>query len=105
MSKAKAHRALQWPEIVEPIFEELEDDRASLACSARTCRLFSRLALAILWRHFNRPQALREIIPRDSATTVSHSPAHLFLITDVYIAARKPCSQMESIRHVCTTRA
>lgn len=78
MSRAKVHRALQWPEIVEPNFEELSDDKASLACSAQSCRFFSRLALAILWRHLNQPQALREIIPRNSAEAVSHSPANLY---------------------------
>ena len=78
MSRAKVHRALQWSEIVEPIFEEMSDDKASLAYSARSCRLFSHLALAILWRELDQPQALREIIPRDSAETVSHSEANLF---------------------------
>jgi hypothetical protein len=67
MSRANVHRALQLPEIVEQILEDLSDDKASLANSARTSRFFSRLALAILWRHLDQPQALREIIPHDSA--------------------------------------
>lgn len=67
MSRANVHRALQLPDIVEQIFEDLSDDKASLASSAQTSRFFSRLALAILWRHLDQPQALREIIPHDSA--------------------------------------
>jgi hypothetical protein len=56
-----AHPALGISEILALIFEELQDDKKSLAICARTCKLFSEPALNMLWRRLSISEMMVQV--------------------------------------------
>lgn len=70
------------PELLVRIFEELEDDRASLARLARTSKAFVELALDVLWRSWDvrMEPALQNALPDEqlppSVFTVGENITH-----------------------------
>lgn len=57
------HKALFIPELLDLIFEALAGDKAALARSAQSCRLFSNAALGILWRSLIVTKPLMDLVP------------------------------------------
>lgn len=62
-----SHRALSLPDIIHLIFDELSDDKPTLARSARTCRAFYDISLNILWRNLESVAPLQKLVPRHEA--------------------------------------
>jgi hypothetical protein len=59
------YHALYISEIITVVFDELGGDKIALANSARSCRMFSSLALNLLWKELDSIHPLRKLLPVD----------------------------------------
>lgn len=57
------HHALHVPELLYLILDDLDENEGSLFAMARSCKLFSAPALAIIWRHCSLISRLFQVIP------------------------------------------
>jgi hypothetical protein len=74
------HKALFIPELLDLIFEALAGDKAALARSAQSCRIFSNAALDMLWRSLVVTKPLMDLVPRVKRAEESvRSPVPTFL--------------------------
>lgn len=68
------HRVLSVSDIIHLVFDEISDDKPTLARSARSCRAFHDIALDILWKNLECIAPLQKLLPncevRDDGTLV-----------------------------------
>jgi hypothetical protein len=57
------YNALFISEVLCLIFEALAEDKAALARSAQSCRIFSNVSLDILWRSLVATKPLKDLVP------------------------------------------
>lgn len=65
--------AIYVSEIIMLVFEELEDDKPTLAHSARCCRVFLEPALDILYRFLPTSDPLEKLIPDKGLLASRHT--------------------------------